>query len=205
MATKIVSEPAKEPVTLAEAKAHCRITVSDDDDLVTALIVAARQSAEIHTNRQFITATWKLTLDSFPGGQQYATDVLVGASDIIRIPYPPLQTITHVKYYDTGGTQQTLSADDYQVDNQSEPGRIYPGVDDLWPFTELNRINAVEIQYDAGYGDDEEDVPQAIKQAIFLTVGHWYEHREEVLVGVTPSKLPFAAESLLINYSVPEV
>ena len=54
-------------MSLTEAKLHLRVEVTDDDALITALISAARQYAETLTQRQFVTATWKLVLDSFPG------------------------------------------------------------------------------------------------------------------------------------------
>ena len=54
----IVTPPAEEPVSLAEAKLHLRVDIADDDALITALISAARQAAETITGRQIVTARW---------------------------------------------------------------------------------------------------------------------------------------------------
>ena len=67
MPLQLVTPPAEEPVSLAEAKQHLRVDGGDDDLLIGSLITAARQAAETKTGRQLITARWKLVLDAFPG------------------------------------------------------------------------------------------------------------------------------------------
>jgi hypothetical protein len=67
MPLQLITPAAEEPVSLAEAKRHLRVESADDDALIGSLISAARQSAETLTGRQFVTARWKLVLDSFPG------------------------------------------------------------------------------------------------------------------------------------------
>ena len=63
---ELIDPPATEPVTVAEAKAHARIDIDDDDAMVAALITAARQWVEDTTGRCLITQQWKLTLDNWP-------------------------------------------------------------------------------------------------------------------------------------------
>jgi hypothetical protein len=67
MPLQLITPAAEEPVSLAEAKRHLRVESADDDALIASLISAARQAAETLTGRQFVTARWKLVLDSFPG------------------------------------------------------------------------------------------------------------------------------------------
>lgn len=43
-----------EPITLSEAKAHLRITYSDEDSYIETLITAARQYAENYQNRVYV-------------------------------------------------------------------------------------------------------------------------------------------------------
>ena len=67
MPMQLITPPAGEPVSLAEAKLHLRVDFDDDDSLIQVLISAARQAAETLTNRQLVTARWRMVLDSFPG------------------------------------------------------------------------------------------------------------------------------------------
>lgn len=54
--------------------------------------------------------------------------------------------------------------------------------------------------YQSDDGEFEvEDVPESIKIAVLLLVGHYYANREAVTFG-TPSKIPFGVESLLWPY-----
>lgn len=191
MSLTIVTPPAEEPVTLTEAKNHLRVDLSDDDSLISALIVAAREHAEAITRRAFITQTLKLSLDAFPAN-----------NGPIYVPMPPLQSVNSLKYFDTDGMEQTLTeGTDFLVDNESEPGRITPAPDTGWPATQ-NRPNAVSVEFVAGFGDASK-VPQGIKQAILLMVGHWYENREAVTMqGNNAGELPMAVDSLLMMHRI---
>ncbi len=160
---------------------------TDEDDLIDSLIVAARQWAENFTRRAFITQSWTLTLDAFP------TEIL--------LPRPLAITVTTLKYFDTDGVQQTWNASNYTVDIANTPGKVVRAFNIDWPNIR-NIPNTIEVIYTAGYGAAASDVPDGIKLAIKMLVGHWYEHRESVVLGVTTAEVPMAVESILWPYRV---
>jgi len=61
MTSTLIAGPGEEPVSLAEAKAWCRIDGTDEDALVAALIAAARLQVESLTGRALVTQSWRLT------------------------------------------------------------------------------------------------------------------------------------------------
>jgi len=65
MIKKLVTAPAFEPVSLADAKAQCRVDVADDDALISGLVTAARQYVESETGMALITQTWDVFADEF--------------------------------------------------------------------------------------------------------------------------------------------
>jgi uncharacterized phiE125 gp8 family phage protein len=194
MALKLITAAGTEPLTLAQAKLHLRVTASDEDTLVTALITAAREQAEAYTRRRFITQTWDYFRDAFPLGYKYPCD-----EEKIFVPQPPLQSVTSLKYFDTTGVEQTLATSKYLVDASSEPGRIAPAYGETWPCTR-EQMNAVTVRFVCGYGAAVA-VPSSIAAAMLLIIGHLYENREST----TPDQqmeLPLGAESLLAPYRV---
>lgn len=159
-----------------------------EDTLIEGLITAARQMCESITNRAFVTQTWTLYLEDWP------------EDDWLKLPKGNLQSVESVKYTDSAGTVQTLVEDtDYLVDTYSEPGRIVLAYGESWPTESLYPANPIAIEFTCGYGDAD-DVPKAIKQALLLLVGHWYEHREAVLVGAASKEIEFAVRALLAPY-----
>lgn len=188
MALKRTVEPACHPVTLAQAKAQCRVDGSDEDAVFTGLIGAATSWVERKIGRSLITQEWRYTRDSFP---RY----------LLCLPMPPLQADASedvtITYYDTNGTSTTLDDAEYTVDADSEPARIEP--ETSWPATE-ERIAAVTVTYTAGYGNSPEDVPMPIRQAILLLVGHWYQNREDVVTGTITGQLENSVDALLAAY-----
>lgn len=174
MSLIIITPPATEPVTLAEARLHLKVDSTDDDTLISALITAMREQAEHRTGRAFITQTLELVLDAFPAD--------------IELPRPPALAITSVKYYDTNGTQQTMDAALYSLDSNSEPAWLVPAYGESWPAT-YGIPNAVRVRYTAGYGAAS-DVPSAIKAWILSGLSTMYNIREQVVVGGVMSPLP---------------
>lgn len=175
---------AEEPVSLDRAKLHLRQDETDDDDLIRALVTAARKWCEVRLRQCLVTASWRLSLDGFPCG-----------AGMIELPRPPLRSVTSVKYYDAANVERTVSSTYYDVDVASRPGRLVPAWGYTWPAT-YPRLNAVNVEFSAGYGDAD-DVPETIRQAILLLVGHWYANREAVAVGTITKPVEFSVESLL--------
>lgn len=181
--------PAATPVTLAEAKAHVRYAASDSDDLITALIQAATTHLEGRNGilgRALITQTWEWRVDYFPA--------------CLEVPLPPLQSVTSVKYLDDNGVEQTLDPSAYVVEAHHRNGRIRPVYNTIWPTTRPES-GAVRIVFVAGYGDAAA-VPQPIKHAILLLVGHWWFNREAVGDPMTP--VPLAVEALTNPFRILE-
>ena len=188
MALALFTPPTAEPVTLEEAKAHLRVESNGDDLYISMLVRHAREYVESPgTNRALMPQTWDWTFDCFA-----RWDLLV--------PRPPLQSVTSLKYLDTGGVQQTLSSSLYIVDTVSQPGRItpIPTPTSCWPET-FPRINAVTVRFVAGYLD-KNAVPVGLKHLILLFVSHWYEHREPYAETAALIKIPYALESLLWQF-----
>lgn len=197
------------PVTMAEAKAHLRVDGGDDDAVITALIASATEYCEKVTERSFCESTYRLTLDRFPVGIPYdVASASINGWDI-RLPKANLIAVDSVKYDDKNGTEQTLSASIYRVISDETPARITLAYNEDWPETR-EHAGAVRVLYRAGYAggteaEQQAAVPQAIKQAIKLLIGHWFEHREAYVTGTIATKFDLAVESILDFYKVGDV
>ena len=167
MTTRLITGPASEPVTLAEAKLHLHIDSVDDDTLIGALIKAAREQCEHILGRSLISQTWENVLDQFPGDY-----------DGIELLNPTIISITSIKYIDLAtNVEVTLASNQYVLDKDSEPGWVTLASGITWPETAYV-ANAVRVRYTAGYGTDATFVPESIKSWIKLAIGVWYKNRE---------------------------
>lgn len=155
-------EPVAEPVTLEEALEHLREDAGVADSYIEALITAARAACEERIERTLISTTWRVTTDWFP--------------DAIVLFRPPIISVQGVVYLDEDGVEQTLDQQDYILDSVSEPGCVVPAPNKAWPSTQ-DRINAVWVNYTAGYGETAADVPRPLRQWILLAVGDMYSRR----------------------------
>lgn len=159
-----------------------------EDTIITDFIVVARDYCEKYQNRAYIDQIWELFLDDWPEGR------------IIDIPRPPLQSLSSLIYYGTGGTANTMTANSYIVSGSTTtslaPGRVSLAYGEVWPGETLYPIDGIKIKFKAGYGSAASSVPKRIKEAIKLLVGHMYEHREETDIKELPT-IPYGVQSLL--------
>lgn len=171
--TRIIA-PTDEPLTLDEAKEHLGVVGTYHDNYIASLIAAARARTERVTKRALITSTWRITLDEFP--------------EWFNIPKPPLRSVLTVSYLDGEGATVSLydsaaspqvGIADFVIDTESDPARVLRAYGITWP-TPLVQANAVSLTFEAGYGNHAEDVPEDLRLAMLLMIGHWFEHREAV-------------------------
>lgn len=202
MTLKVVTAAAYQPVALAEARLWLRSDDDDttQDDLIELLIAAMAEYAENLTGRAFVQRTLRLTLAGWPCVQ---TEGYVGAG--IVLPQAPLSEVLTVKYYDQDGVQQTLAADQYVVHSDREPALIVPAWQVTWPSTRA-LINAVEVNYIAGYapvgspvGEAEHQAgqPASVKLWMHARLATLYANREQLVASNLVKIPPAFADGLL--------
>ena len=187
MPSILLTGPAAEPITLAEAKQFMRVTHDDDDDVVRALIAGARIHVEAQTRRALVTQTWRLVRDAWPEGGRLAV-----------LPVP-LAALVAARIYRENGSTQALDIAAFAVDAAAEPARLAftrgalpaPG----------RPVGGIEVDVTCGYGEAS-DVPEPLRQAIRMLVAHWYENRGLVALGETVAALPAAVSALIGPYRV---
>lgn len=180
--------PTKLPVTLDEIKAHMHETSTGQDAVIERLYLpAAIDAIADHTGRALTTQTWVARLDAWPC-----------FGEPVTLAYPPLVSVTHVKYYDANGTLQTLDPAQYQVDIYSAPGRIVLATGASWPQL-AQRINPIEITFVCGYGASSNKVPDKIRLAVAMTAAHFYDNRE-AFAKEAMHELPGGVRELLDKY-----
>lgn len=194
MTINVTSDPVAEPVALAEMKDYLRVDSSDEDALITGMIISAREYCETYTKRTFVTQTSRYTLQEWPDG------------DTIEMPQPINDTTgLTVTYYASGSTSGTLlGSTTYWVDADSKPGRVVRKNNLSWPTTTLRSAKAIEVSFESGYGG-QGDVPEGVRLAIKFLVGHWYANREAVVVGTISKSIEFGVHALLGPFVVPYI
>jgi hypothetical protein len=186
-------------ISLNEAKAHLRIEHIDEDAQIVALINAATKNAESYTGTRIAETSISLKYSRFGS-----------------LPLPaPLVSVDQIKYIDTDGVEQTLfdgvgspivSSDIYKIVGQwdgsgdvcSEP-YLTTAYNKSWPETRREE-EAVTVVVVAGYSSDK--IPDDIRAALLLMVGHLYENREATVPGVSITTLPMGYHALLNHYKV---
>jgi len=173
MTLLLITPPAIEPISLAEARLQCRIDDTVDDTLLAIYIQSARQQAEHRLGRSLITQTWERVLDAWP------TD--------IRLGRPPVLSVVSVTYIGADLQEHTVPSTDYALDSTTEPGYVIPV--STWP-TAADVANAVRVRFTCGYGPAATDVPAPVRSWMLLTVGALSAQREAVDLSGRSRELP---------------
>lgn len=184
MGLVLKTAPLNYPVTLDEAKAHLNILSAEDDLLIGFLIGVATEQAEEITNRQLMRSTYEMTMDILP--------------DRFEIKKPPLHAVEKIEYIPDGlSSYVLLDPSMYMVDTTVEPGVVIRRNDATYPAISW-MVNAVRVTFTAGYADAA-SVPKSIKQWMLIRIATLFEHREEIVVGVSVTPIQNNYNDYLIS------
>ena len=170
MSTTPATPPQYLPLSLAEAKLHCRVDGSEDDALFTGVYIpAATQMCQQMLGRSIMAQAWKRSAEYF--------------EPAIRLLWPAVLSVTSVVYVDVDGATQTLDPSAYVLSSDT----LTPT--DAWPEVKSGP-GAVVVTYQSGFATGNEAaqqaaVPAAIKSWLLLTVGTMCAHRESIQAGVS--------------------
>jgi uncharacterized phiE125 gp8 family phage protein len=145
--------PAEEPLTLAESKLYLRVDGTEEDTLISAMIVATRHAAEQYLRRTLITRQWKLAFDD-------------AAPVEARLPMGPVRSITQVNVVTESGVSSTVSSTLYRLN--AARSKIL--------FDQQICAFRVEIIYEAGFGTAVE-VPSSLRQGMLAHLAELYDGR----------------------------
>lgn len=178
----LLDGPALEPLSLAEAKVWLKVDGPEDDDLIRALIVAARLMVEAEIGQVLMAQNWRLIGDSWPAGEA------------IEVNPGPVLAVVGARVFDASGQSVSIPAASFSVlvreqgaailaSQRPAPGRSHGGI---------------EIDVRLGYGEAVASVPENIRLAIRRLVALWYDNRGE---GADPDQgLPPQIRALLRPY-----
>lgn len=153
----VVTLPAYEPVSRAEAKRHLQIEVDDEDAWFDRMIPVARAQVEADTNQAFVRTVLEVAFDAFPDARWFP------------LPRPPLVSVTSVTSIDDDGVETAMDVSDYLVDTSSRPGRVIlaPGVS--WP-TDVRAYLGGKVRWTAGFSGVAKAVTSVTRAGATATV-----------------------------------
>ena len=181
--------PAELPISRDEAKLHCRVEHDEEDTLIDSLIAAAVDYLDGPSGilgRAIIEQEWLLELDAWPNR--------------LALPIEPVTNVA-VSYINTSGTEKTVPENQMVITDAPSARTVLEWIDGV-QAPELNDARyPVKITIIAGFGAAA-DVDEGLKVAIKMLVGHWYDNRETVVMGMSVIELPMAVSALLARYRV---
>lgn len=165
MSITIITPPAAEPVSLAEAKLFLRVDADAEDDLISALIIAAREAVDQGCGRALITRRVRESLDI------WRRDAVGGA----ELGLGPVTNVVAVRLLTPDGSESVIDAERYRLDGARDRPRLVfeSGV----PAT-LRAAGGIEIDYDTGFAATAAEIPNALRMAVLHIVAALYEARQ---------------------------
>lgn len=164
----LVSAPVNPIISTTDARAHCRVETSDDDAELDGFVASVSGYLDAKhgiLGRALITQTWRLSLNAVPRGRT------------IKLPFPPVQSVSSIKYLSPDGVEQTFAAENYYFLSGGDCPFVELASAASWPSID-SRSGAFWVDYVAGYGDSASDLPKSLVNAAKMMVGAAYENRE---------------------------
>jgi uncharacterized phiE125 gp8 family phage protein len=178
---KQITPSTLEIVTLTEAKAHLKVTGSDEDTLIRSYLNAAVQRCENYRQSVIMSSEWEVYLRSWSAN--------------VNLQKYPVTAINSVKYFDTDNTEQTVTASNYRLLDFKVPARLE--FDNTYSFPDTyDREYPIVINYQAGFTYAASGNYALIKEAVFMELGTMNEIRQNNVLGVGLSSVEVKTSSM---------
>ncbi len=164
MTLTLITPPAGEPVSLAEAKAHARIGSDTEDAILASLIAAARARIEGAARLALMPRRLKLTLDRWPSPAL--------ESGRFSLPVRPVSAIVSVRIIATDGS----IVSDHTGNVALEDRRTLVLRSGVWPWPGAYG-EKIELVFDAGFAGAN-SIPADLAHAVLALTAHFYEVRD---------------------------
>ena len=188
---QLVTAPATDAIDIEDVKGHLRIAHDTEDAQIALYLgtaIALLDGRDGWLSSGMITQDWRVSVskqDRF--GRIFA-------------PLKPAQEVLSMGYYDRDDAAQALALDDYRTIVTDDYAYVEPKTGNKWPSDISSRPDAIFVTWRIGYGDDAASVPNPIKLAISLLVGHFFEHREATTTLRDIKDAPITVQHLIANY-----
>lgn len=170
------------PVLLDDARSHLRVTGSDEDMLITQQLAAAVAAVSERTGRRLGSETWAASYASVSGD--------------LNLPMAPVQSITSIQYWDASDVSQTALVSDFYFFADDDFATLRPKAGKAWPSVNSNRADAITVTFVAGYSP----IPAPLRTAVLMLLGHFFENREAVAVGLSVAEFPVGVADMVNLY-----
>lgn len=153
-------------VTLADYKEYKKLTKTDDDDNLNALITSISQMIKTYCGHSFI--------DYYSVDKEEIFNVGCNQNSVILNEWP-INSITSVQYRSTyDEAYETEDSSEYYMDMSSDALFKHSG---YWPMG----FGSLKVTYKGGYSETPED----LKVAVFDLVTHYFkeEYKERRSIG----------------------
>ena len=145
-------------VTMSEAQAYVRIETGEEEALLAGLIRTASGLCEAFINQVVIARDFEIDLPAS------------GAWE--RLPITPVRAISDAAAVDGSGTATPLASGSYAIDID------FAG--DGWVrLTQPASGSRVRVSVRAGMADEENGVPEPIRQGVLRLVAHLFTSRDD--------------------------
>lgn len=146
MLSLVTAGTAADAIGLAAAKAFLRVSESDDDTQIAAVLAAAVGFVGKASGRELVRGTWLLSLASVSGN--------------LRLPMPPVGAVSGISIYAPDGTDTALDVADFYLFSGDDKATLRPK-SGAWPATAV-RDDAVRITFTAGYLTPPDELIHAV-------------------------------------------
>lgn len=186
---------APDLIDLDDARAHVRQIETDFDAEISRAIRAA-------------SAVLDVDADGFGGlGFPLVSSgwSLIGAGPPVlpvRLPFRRVASVDEIRVWAPGASAaEVWPATDWASWRDGRETLVGPMAGKSWPDLEA-RPDALEIRFTAGWATVA-DVPEDIKEACRLLVGHFFENRAAAVAVDVPREIALGVEALTARYRGP--